>query len=58
MKMEKPWRTQATLISKELSNLRALVNIYDITCDDIDRNTLEDKLSNLRDMIPTKIQII
>ena len=35
-----------------------MVNIYDITCDDIDRNTLEDKLSNLRDMIPSRIQII
>ena len=39
-------------------HLRALVNTYDITCDDINMSALEDKLSNLRDMIPTKIQII
>ena len=56
--MEKPWKEQAALISGELSNLRALVNIYDITCDDIDMDTLGVKLNNLQDMIPSRIQII
>ena len=53
MKMREPWKKQATQISKEFSNLRALINIYDVTCNDIDMSTLEDKLSKLRNLIDT-----
>ena len=56
--MEKPWKEQAASITGELSNLRALMNIYDITCDDIDMDALGAKLNKLQDTILPKIQII
>ena len=45
-------------ILKDLSNLRALVNTYNVTCDYTDISTLEDKLSKLQDLIPTLIRTI
>ena len=35
-----------------------MVKLYDITCDDIDMDTLGAKLNNLQDMIPSRIQVI
>ena len=51
--MRELWRYQATQISKEFANLRALINFYNVTCEDIDMSTLEDKLSKLLNLNDT-----
>ena len=58
MKSRVIWKKQALQTSKEFAYLKALVNTHDITCADIDMNTLEVNLNNLRDMIFTKIENI
>ena len=45
-------------ILKDLSNLKALMNTTDVTCDDINMSTLEDKLCKLQDLITGQILII
>ena len=57
-KNREPWKKQAALISKEFTNLKALINTNNITRADIDISTLEGKINNLQNMIPAKIKNI
>ena len=56
MKSRKPWRTQAAQITKDLNNLKALINTHGIA--DINISTLEGNVHNLQNMIPAKIKNI
>ena len=46
--MRKPWKTQMKQISKDLSNLTALIHTNDKARTDINMSTLEDKVSTLQ----------
>ena len=56
MKSRKLWKTKPTQITKNLTNLKALINTHGIA--DIDISTLEDNIHNLQNTIPAKIKNI
>ena len=56
MKLRKPWRTQAAQITKDLTNLKALINTHGIV--DINISTLGGNVRNLQNKIPAKIKKI
>ena len=58
MKSREPWKKQAAQITKEFTNLKALINTNNIICTDFDISDLEGNLSNLQNMIPAKIKSI
>ena len=53
MKSRKPWKTQIAQLTKDLTNLKALINIHSIG--DINISTLENNIHNLQITIPAKI---
>ena len=56
MKSRKPWKTQIAKITKDLVNLKALINMHLLS--DIDVSTLEGNIQNLQLQIPAKIKNI
>ena len=58
MKKREPWKKQMKQISKDLSDLTALINTNDVACTNIDISTLRDKVSLLQERIPAKIASI
>ena len=58
MKMREPWKKQMEQITKDLSDLTAMINNNDIACTDIDMSALGDKVNTLQDLIPIRIASI
>ena len=56
--MKETWKAKALSNLKELSNLRALVTIYDIACEDINMNMLGGRLNILHDIMLPQIQTV
>ena len=56
MKSRKPWKTQIAQLTKELTNLKALINTHSIS--DINISTLEDNIHNQQNKISAKIKNI
>ena len=54
IKMREPWRKLMKQITKDLSNLIAMVNNNNIPCTDVDIN----KINTLQDLLPTVIASI
>ena len=58
MKMRDPWKKQMKQIAKAFINLTALTNTNNILSPDLNLDRLKDNISNLQDLILTKIASI
>ena len=58
MKMREPWKKQMKQIAKDFIDLTALTNTHDISSPNLNLDRLKDNISNLQDLIPTKIASI